>query len=173
MTDVAEHEITDVNDEKNGQGTAVDGERTEPSSESNKSEDDHSGYCTREQPDKDLNEAATGDEKPNKRKLRLAVAGCAHGEMDKIYEVLAEIEKEKGYKFDLLICCGDYQSVRNYGDLHHMHVNEKYRSIQTFYKYYSGEKTAPVLTIFVGGNHEASGYLAELPNGGWVAPNIY
>ncbi|VDK68058.1 unnamed protein product [Anisakis simplex] len=34
-------------------------------------------------------------------------------------------------------------------------------------------KTAPILTIFIGGNHEASGYLQELPNGGWVAPNIY
>ncbi|XGW21121.1 hypothetical protein V3C99_004237 [Haemonchus contortus] len=107
------------------------------------------------------------------RKLRIAIAGCAHGEMDKIYEVLAEIEKERGYKFDLLICCGDYQAVRNYGDLHHMHVSEKYRSLQTFYKYYSGEKEAPILTIFVGGNHEASGYLSELPNGGWVAPKIY
>lgn len=40
-------------------------------------------------------------------------------------------------------------------------------------RYYSGEKTAPVLTIFIGGNHEASNYLQELPYGGWVAPNIY
>lgn len=83
------------------------------------------------------------------------------------------IEKEKGYKFDLLICCGDYQSVRNHGDLLQMSVPPCYRSLQTFYKYYSGEKTAPVLTLFIGGNHEASGYLCELPNGGWVAPNIY
>lgn len=30
-----------------------------------------------------------------------------------------------------------------------------------------------MLTIFVGGNHEASNYLQELPYGGWVAPNIY
>lgn len=41
------------------------------------------------------------------------------------------------------------------------------------YRYYSGEKQAPVLTIFIGGNHEASNYLQELPYGGWVAPNIY
>lgn len=40
-------------------------------------------------------------------------------------------------------------------------------------RYYSGEKTAPILTIFIGGNHEASNYLAELPYGGWVCPNIY
>lgn len=30
-----------------------------------------------------------------------------------------------------------------------------------------------MLTIFVGGNHEASNHLQELPYGGWVAPNIY
>lgn len=41
------------------------------------------------------------------------------------------------------------------------------------YRYYSGEATAPILTIFIGGNHEASNYLQELAYGGWVAPNIY
>ncbi|KAJ1485435.1 hypothetical protein T484DRAFT_1793487, partial [Baffinella frigidus] len=30
-----------------------------------------------------------------------------------------------------------------------------------------------VLTIFVGGNHEAANHLWELYHGGWVAPNIY
>lgn len=40
-------------------------------------------------------------------------------------------------------------------------------------RYYSGELVAPVLTIFIGGNHEASNYLQELSYGGWVAPNIY
>jgi hypothetical protein len=30
-----------------------------------------------------------------------------------------------------------------------------------------------VLTVFIGGNHEASNYLWELYHGGWVAPNIY
>lgn len=29
------------------------------------------------------------------------------------------------------------------------------------------------MTLFIGGNHEASNYLQELPYGGWVAPNIY
>src|SRR5690606_17616949 len=36
-----------------------------------------------------------------------------------------------------------------------------------------GEKKAPYLTIFIGGNHEASTYLRELYFGGWAAPNIY
>lgn len=42
-----------------------------------------------------------------------------------------------------------------------------------FHEYYSGQRTAPILTIFCGGNHEASNYLYELYYGGWVAPNIY
>lgn len=42
-----------------------------------------------------------------------------------------------------------------------------------FVRYYSGEKKAPMLTIIIGGNHEASNYMQELPYGGWVAPNIY
>jgi lariat debranching enzyme len=50
---------------------------------------------------------------------------------------------------------------------------EKYRRLGDFAAYYSGAKRAPILTIFIGGNHEASNYLHELFYGGWVAPNIY
>ncbi|KMQ90935.1 lariat debranching enzyme, partial [Lasius niger] len=105
--------------------------------------------------------------------MRIAVEGCAHGELDIIYETIQEIEKIDGRKIDLLICCGDFQATRNLSDLECMAVSDKYKDICTFYKYYSGEKKAPVLTIFIGGNHEASNYLQELPYGGWVAPNIY
>jgi lariat debranching enzyme len=49
----------------------------------------------------------------------------------------------------------------------------KYRAIGDFHAYYSGVSKAPYLTIFVGGNHEASSHLWELYYGGWVAPNIY
>jgi len=50
---------------------------------------------------------------------------------------------------------------------------EKYHRLGDFAAYYSGTKRAPVLTVFIGGNHEASNYLHELFYGGWVAPNIY
>lgn len=43
----------------------------------------------------------------------------------------------------------------------------------TFIRYHQGEQVAPVLTIFIGGNHEASNHMQELSYGGWVAPNIY
>ncbi|KAL9079552.1 MAG: hypothetical protein Q9157_001549 [Trypethelium eluteriae] len=52
-------------------------------------------------------------------------------------------------------------------------VPAKYRELGDFHEYYSGAREAPYLTIFVGGNHEASNYLWELYYGGWVAPKIY
>ncbi|KAL8713061.1 MAG: hypothetical protein Q9220_002921 [cf. Caloplaca sp. 1 TL-2023] len=54
-----------------------------------------------------------------------------------------------------------------------MSVPPKYRAIGDFHEYYSGARVAPYLTLFVGGNHEASNHLWELYYGGWVAPNIY
>ena len=54
-----------------------------------------------------------------------------------------------------------------------MSVPAKYRVIGDFHEYYSGKRIAPYLTIFVGGNHEASSHLQELYYGGWVAKNIY
>ena len=103
----------------------------------------------------------------------VAVEGCGHGELDNIYAALATAEEEQNTKVDLLLICGDFQAVRNAADLAGMACPPKYRAMNTFYKYYAGEKLAPVLTIFVGGNHEASAHLCELHYGGWVAPNIY
>nr|SVE72953.1 EOG090X06RW [Ceriodaphnia reticulata] len=103
----------------------------------------------------------------------VAVEGCAHGELDQIYRSVENLARQRNVKVDLLICCGDFQAVRNENDLQCMAVPDKFRHICTFYKYYSGELKAPILTIFIGGNHEASNYLQELAYGGWVAPNIY
>eukprot|EP01083_Nonionella_stella_P036224 98856_1 len=105
--------------------------------------------------------------------MHIAVQGCCHGELENIYKTIAHIEKHKNIKVDLLLICGDFQSVRNEDDLVQMACPAKYRSMRNFYKYYSGELVAPVTTIFIGGNHEASQSLLELYNGGWVAPNIF
>lgn len=63
--------------------------------------------------------------------------------------------------------------MRNASDLTVMSCPVKYREIGDFHYYYSGEKKAPYLTIFIGGNHEASSHLWELFYGGWAAPNIF
>ncbi|XP_037028889.1 lariat debranching enzyme-like [Bradysia coprophila] len=105
--------------------------------------------------------------------MKVAIAGCIHGEVERMYKVLESIETEKDCRVDLLLCCGDFQAVRDEMDLESMTRTKDYHDLGTFHKYYNGESTAPVLTIFIGGNHEASNYLQELPFGGWVAPNIY
>ena len=94
--------------------------------------------------------------------MKIAIVGCSHGELDAMYKCVEHLEQSQQLKIDLLLCCGDFQSVRNYNDLQCMAVPPKYRTLNTFYKYYNGEKKAPVLTIFIGGNHEASNYLLEL-----------
>lgn len=105
--------------------------------------------------------------------MYIAVEGCCHGELDKIYDTLKFIESKENIKVDILLCCGDFQSVRDEADLKCMACPDKYKSMQDFWRYYNGDKKAPILTVFIGGNHEASNHLQELPFGGWVAPNIY
>ncbi|CAH1759167.1 12579_t:CDS:10 [Entrophospora sp. SA101] len=105
--------------------------------------------------------------------MKIAIQGCCHNTLDIIYETLKHIENVNQIKIDLLLICGDFESIRNLNDLDCMNVPEKYKELGSFYKYYSGKEKAPYLTIFIGGNHEAINYLWELYYGGWVCDNIY
>lgn len=105
--------------------------------------------------------------------MKIAIEGCMHGDLDNVYATLLHLQEVEKTKIDLLICCGDFQAVRNEKDLESLSVPPKFRSMNSFWKYYSGEKVAPFPTIFIGGNHEASNYLWELYYGGWAAPHIY
>lgn len=66
--------------------------------------------------------------------MRIVVEGCAHGDLDKIYDVVLSKEQEQNKKVDLLICCGDFQSTRNIDDLACMAVPPKYLDMCSFYK---------------------------------------
>lgn len=98
---------------------------------------------------------------------RVAIAGCVHGELDTIYSALKS--KDGGFSVDLVLVCGDFQvfswlyskAVRNAQDLDHMVCPEKFKKIGDFAEYYNGGKVAPIPTIFIGGNHEASNFLWE------------
>ncbi|PGH17102.1 hypothetical protein AJ80_04977 [Polytolypa hystricis UAMH7299] len=106
--------------------------------------------------------------------FRVAVQGCGHGMLHDIYSSVKESAALKGWDgVDLVIIGGDFQAVRNSNDLASMSVPQKYKQIGDFHDYYRGARVAPYLTIFIGGNHEASSHLWELYYGGWVAPNIY
>lgn len=105
--------------------------------------------------------------------MKLAIQGCCHGELDAIYASLLRTEREQAIQIDALLLCGDFQAIRNHADLHALAVPQKYRQLGDFHAYYSGQKLAPILTLVIGGNHEASNYMHELYHGGWLAPNIY
>lgn len=65
----------------------------------------------------------------------IAVEGCAHGELDQIYQSVENLARQRNVKVDLLICCGDFQAVRNESDLQCMAVPHKFKHMCTFYKY--------------------------------------
>ena len=63
--------------------------------------------------------------------------------------------------------------MRDGKDMEALECPQKYKEMGQFERYFKREKRAPILTIFVGGNHEASNLLRDLYYGGWVAENIY
>lgn len=79
---------------------------------------------------KHFNQSSKFKEKTAKVIMRIVVEGCAHGDLDRIYGVIQSM----GKKVDLLICCGDFQSTRNLGDLQCMAVPPKYLDMCSFYK---------------------------------------
>jgi lariat debranching enzyme len=113
------------------------------------------------------------DDEAASRPLVAAVVGCVHGQIDDLYEAVLREEARAGRRADVVLCCGDFQALRDRGDLRTLACPDKYRSMGQFGPYFRGEKRAPRLTLFVGGNHEASAYLQELYHGGWVAPDMY
>lgn len=66
--------------------------------------------------------------------MKIAIEGCAHGDLDNIYETIQTLEEVNNIKIDLLICCGDFQSSRNEEDLRCMAVPPKYYKLCSFYK---------------------------------------
>ena len=48
--------------------------------------------------------------------LNVMIEGCCHGALDDIYAALREVERRRGVKVDLLICCGDFQGLRSEAD---------------------------------------------------------
>lgn len=63
--------------------------------------------------------------------------------------------------------------MRDQNDLDALECPPKYKEMGQFVRFYNQEVKAPILTIFIGGNHEASNYLRDLYYGGWAAENIY
>lgn len=105
--------------------------------------------------------------------MKIGVVGSCYGELDRVYEAVRKLAKQ-GITIDLLICCGDFMSVRDEKDMEHVAAPAHHKEdLKDFPKYFSGRSEAPVTTVFIGGKNEASNLLREHYYGGWVAPGIY
>lgn len=61
--------------------------------------------------------------------LTYAVIGCLHGLLDKMYDDLTQWQNQSGQAIDLVLCCGDFQSLRDEQDMEAMSVPDKYKSL--------------------------------------------
>ena len=94
--------------------------------------------------------------------LRTAVEGCCHAQLSSIYAAVDRACRQTPSTLDVLFICGDFQGIRNADDLRSLACPEKYKEVGEFHRYYSGQANAPVLTVVIGGNHEASDAMSEL-----------
>ena len=105
--------------------------------------------------------------------MLVAVVGCVHGELKRIYSSISLIEKQLNKTVDLVLLTGDLQTARTKKDLNSMAVPDKYKKMGDFHEYYNGNLKIPILTIAIGGNHECSDYLMDYPRGGFLMNNFY
>ena len=110
-------------------------------------------------------------EKDNK--INIAITGCIHGSLKKLYTDLLEYQSKNNINIDLVLCTGDFECMITEEDLNYLSCPLKYKHMGDFHKYYSGLLPTPFLTIFIGGNHEASNILNEFFYGGYITEKIY
>jgi lariat debranching enzyme len=66
--------------------------------------------------------------------MRVAVLGCIHGRLDDAYSAIYAADWQDRKKTDIVLCCGDFQAIRDASDLSSMAVPPKHLSYGDFYK---------------------------------------
>ena len=64
----------------------------------------------------------------------IAVEGCAHGQLENIYESVGKLALERNVNIELLLCCGDFEAIRCLKDLACVAGPVQHRAMGTFYK---------------------------------------
>lgn len=104
--------------------------------------------------------------------MRIAVQGCCHGELKQVFQRVAQLHAKE--PIDLLLILGDFQSIRDEKDFQSISIPRKYQKFGDFKEYYyNDDLKPPVLTLFIGGNHESMRHLMLLPHGGFVSRDIF
>ena len=109
----------------------------------------------------------------NNNTVTIAVTGCVHGCIQKMYNDIQSYSKLHNKHIDLVLCTGDFECMISKNDLNYLSCPPKYKHMGDFYKYYEGYLPTPYTTIFIGGNHEASNILNDHFYGGYICDKIY
>ncbi|KAI3651045.1 hypothetical protein MP228_004526 [Amoeboaphelidium protococcarum] len=105
--------------------------------------------------------------------MKIAVIGCLHGKLANAMDDVARHEARNQCKVDLVLICGDVQTMRNREDLQSMACPAKFEKMGQFQQFYHGDRRLSCPVLFIGGNHESSLYLSGIPYGGWVCDSMY
>lgn len=100
-----------------------------------------------------------------------AAVGDVHGHFGTMTRLLRTVERKLGSNLGFVLQVGDFEPVRDEGDLATVACPSKYRHMGDFPKVVAGVTPIPWPTYFIGGNHEPHRLLEALPDGGMVAPN--
>jgi len=100
--------------------------------------------------------------------VNLAVYGDIHGNVDLMYNHAISLSD-----IDVVLQVGDFTPIRRDEDFAHYFAPRRHDLPGDFVDYFEGKKEAPFLTLFIGGNHEPWGVLAEHKDGGFLVPNIF
>ena len=109
----------------------------------------------------------------NKQKINIAITGCIHGSMKKMYDDIWNYSQQNKMNIDLVLCTGDFECMIEQSDMKYLSCPDKYKHMGDFHKYYEGLYPVPFLTIFIGGNHEASNILHDNFYGGYIMEKVY
>ena len=90
--------------------------------------------------------------------------GDVHGQLDRMYRDVSDIEKARGINIDAICQLGDFQAIRNEEDLNHLRMPLRHRKTGDFPRYYQ-DSCVPKRTLFIGGNHENDVWISQHPEG--------
>jgi len=110
--------------------------------------------------------------------LTFAVLGDVHGHHAEAIEVLDRAAgafppaSGSASRLDFILQTGDFEPIRNAGDLASIAGPAKYRVPGDFARVLAGDIRYPAPVLFIGGNHEPYAFLESLSDGAAVADGI-
>lgn len=105
--------------------------------------------------------------------ITFAALGDVHGQINRAAALITRAEVNLGERFQFILQVGDLEAYRTTADLATMYAPLRGKKLHDFPMYNAGEETFPRPMYFIGGNHEAYGFLEEGVQGMTLAPHFH